>query len=512
MRNRAEFVRVVTAATFGVWALGLPGCDAQQKSDDNAQPWGDEEAPLASCNYRNPFSSEPECKEYTGEDWTIEDAQLDCETGLAGGAGVYADGERCELNPRLGTCTVEVDIGKEYRLFVGGDDSSKCDGAELACTGFVSGTFVPAGVCTSGETEDGHTVFIWPYKTCEEPIAGEEAGQGADGTVCVWNSIAGCVEEGRDFRDYGSCDVVQTNRPYYPVSPYANAEDDDPRLEDAEYLKELAWVAEQTTSCGCVCCHSSAAPEGPAIWRVDGEALWPDQMSDTAIGMFAGYIDSSALGAFDPEDNNGFDRLQSAMSSTDPERMVAFWQGEMDRRGLTGDDMSDEPPLGQNLLDQIRYELPDCGEGEGIDSRGLINWTSDFNLRYLYILEEDSANPGVPPNFDIPEGVLWRVDITHDGQPLASGVPYGSLPPTAIQVVPDAGVNPPELVTGKRYHLYGLYDVALPATRCVFVMPKLKKSGNGGCNMLVAEQGAVGGLAILAMLGIRRRRRSPSAA
>ena len=48
--------------------------------------------------------------------------------------------------------------------------------------------------------------------------------------------------------------------------------------------------------------------------------------------------------------------------------MVAFWQAEMDRRGLTADDMSDEPPVGANLLDQVTYDLPDCEPGDGIDA------------------------------------------------------------------------------------------------------------------------------------------------
>ena len=186
--------------------------------------------------------------------------------------------------------------------------------------------------------------------------------------------------------------------------------------------------------------------------------------------MFAGYIDSSALGAYPPEDNNGFDRERTAMPSTDPERMVAFWQAEMDRRGLTADDMSDEPPVGANLLDQVTYELPDCEPGDGIDADGVITWSRDFDVRYLYVLEEGSDNPGLPPNFDMPEGILWRIDVPHDNAPMVSGVTYGSAPAGVNQIVPAEGA-PVELVPGQRYNLYALYDVALPIARCVFQVP-----------------------------------------
>ena len=216
-------------------ATALMSCGGSTSQDTQA-PVEVEEAPLARCDYRNPFSSEPECKEYRGDDWTTEDAQFDCETNLAGGAGTYTPDASCELDVVLGTCWVETEPGMEYLLHVGGDQSDQCPGAELACTAFVSGAFTPLGVCASGTSEDGHTVFIWPYQSCEEPIEGEEPGAGPDGSVCVWNSIDGCVEEGRDFRDYGSCDVVFTNRPYYPVDPYGSAAEDDPRLSDGDYL------------------------------------------------------------------------------------------------------------------------------------------------------------------------------------------------------------------------------------------------------------------------------------
>ncbi len=491
------------AYTFAVLSM-LVACGDKDVGADSAQP--EPVSGLGTCEYRNAFTSAPECKDYTGDAWTLESAAQDCETGIVGGAGTFTEDGICDLNPILGVCTTSSDEGLEYSYQLGGDDASGCSGAELACTTFAGGVFEEAGVCMSGEAEDGHTVFIWPYETCEQPLEDEPEGEGPDGDVCTWNLISGCTEEGRDFRDYGSCDVVFTNRPYYSVDPYGNAADDDPRLSDDAYLEELSWVTEQVKSCACVCCHSSAAADGPAIWGVEDEVLWPEQMSDTAVGMFAGYIDSSALGAFPPEENNGFDREQTAMPSTDPERMVAFWLDEMDRRGLSPDDLADEPPVGQDILEQVYYDLPDCGSGEGVDAEGIIRWTDDFDARYAYILEEGSDNPGIPPNFDMPEGVIWRVDVPHDGQPFSSGITYGKLPETSFQVFPDDGSAPPELVPGKRYHLYVLYDLVLPIGRCVFEMPEAES--NDGCSTAGSPVDSVWLLLAGGLLMRRRRERA----
>lgn len=483
------------------WTVLVAGLAACGEPEDTGQT---EAPPLAKCEYRNVFTSEPECKDYTGSAWTLDSAAADCETAIVGGAGTFVEGESCALTPMLGTCVVESDENLEYVFQIGGDDADGCSGAELACTSFAAGAFEPTGVCTSGEGEDDHTVFIWPYETCEEPLEGEEDGDGPDGSVCVWNLISGCTEEGRDYRDYGSCDVVFTNRPYYPVDAYDHAEDDDPRLSDEDYMAELEWVTEQTAACACVCCHSDAAPDGASIWGIDGDVLWPDQMSDTAIGMFAGYVDSSALGAFPADENNGFDRENSAMPTTDPERMVAFWRNELNRRGLDESDMADEPPVGQTLLEQIEYSLPDCEGGDGMDADGNLIWESDFVARYVYVLEEGSENPGLPPNFDMPEGILWRVDIPYDGQPMTSGVPYGQLPTTAMQQVPEGG-EAPELVPGQRYHLYVLYDVALPVARCVFEAPEVRSGGCSTTGAQITPRLWLGVLMVGWLLGMRRR-------
>ncbi len=481
-----------------VLALTLTATSCGPAAPEGLVPDGE---PIARCNYRNPFSSNDECREYWGDSWSLESAAADCETDIAGGAGQFMEGEGCALPTILGTCVRLEEEGFGFTTHLGGESESECANAQLACESFARGNYIADGLCADGGSGDSQAIFIWPYETCEDPLDGEPPGQSPGDQVCTKNLISGCTEEGRDFRDYGSCDTVFTNRPYYPVEPYSVAPEDDPRLDDPEYLEELEWVTSQTRSCACVCCHSSEAPEGPSIWGIDRDLLWIDQMSDTAVGMFAGFIDSSALGAYPPEDNNGFNRTDSSLPTTDPERMVAFWRGEMERRGLTAEDMEDEPPVGAVLLDQITYELPDCEGKTRVSANGEISWTSDYNLRYLYVLEEGSLNPGLPPDMDMPEGVLWRVDVPADGQPMQSGVTYGELPPTAIQRVPADGSAPPPLERGRRYHLYGLFDVALPQERCVFEYPE-----TGSCALAPARGSATAVFALLGLIGLRRRR------
>lgn len=41
---------------------------------------------------------------------------------------------------------------------------------------------------------------------------------------------------------------------------------------------------------------------------VDLGVVWLDSISDPGLAMMAGLADSTALGAFPPEENNGFDR------------------------------------------------------------------------------------------------------------------------------------------------------------------------------------------------------------
>jgi hypothetical protein len=208
------------------------------------------------------------------------------------------------------------------------------------------------------------------------------------------------------------------------------------------------------------------------MWSVDDGPLFIDSMSDTAISMFAGYIDSSALGGFDPADNNGFDRLNSALPTTDVPRMIAFFQAEFERRGIEEDWANSQRAIGGPLVEQRAYVPTDCPEEVGINPDGTIRWTVDRYARYLYVLRPDSVNPGIPPNQDLPEGTIWRIDLPHDEMPLLSGsITYGVVPPQMKQAFPTDNEIPEPLVSGERYYLYILQDVALPIERCIAVAP-----------------------------------------
>ncbi len=87
------------------------------------------------------------------------------------------------------------------------------------------------------------------------------------------------------------------------------------------------------------------------------------------------------------------------------------------------------------------------------------------------MLDQGSANPGVPPNLDLPTGTRWRLDVPPTGTPVASGVTYGRTPTGATQRFPAEG-SPQPLVAGSTYYLYVLLDVGIPLTRCTFVYPR----------------------------------------
>ncbi|MCA9567181.1 MAG: proteinase inhibitor, partial [Myxococcales bacterium] len=191
-----------------------------------------------------------------------------------------------------------------------------------------------------------------------------------------------------------------------------------------------------------------------------------DTLDDDGLGMLAGWVDSTAFGAFDPADNNGFDRETTGLPTTDIDRMVAFLEGELARRGFEEADFADTKPFGGPLYDQLFGFSPEaCRDGQGIASDGTITWTGG-GARYVYVMAEDSANPGVPPNLDIPEGTVWRLDVAPDSDPIDSGLAYGSTPAGTSQAVPATG-DAPALKAGTTYYLYVARDVYQPITRCL---------------------------------------------
>ena len=418
------------------------------------------------CDYTNPFSQGAECREYVGSGWTADAVQADCDTQM-GSATLEA---ACASDGVLGRCILDGGGPDEVHVVSYGDDEGSCAITRTGCETFAGGTFEPEGVCAGEDPTGtggggGNTPFIQPTLECRDPIEGEEPGQGPNGQVCTWQLISAATEEGRRYEDYADCNVVYSQRPYYTAPP--NEATDDPRMDDPTYASEVDWVRSQIESTACVCCHSDIAPMGASNWNVDAPGNWVGTFDDTGLAFSVGWIDSTSFGAFAPEDNNGFDR-RYGIPTTDPERMRAFFLGELEHRGLVEDDFGDEPAFGGPLYSQLVYEPGECENGERVDRDGTIHWDGG-DARYVYVLAADAANPTVPPNLDLPEGTLWRVDVPWDEEAeIASGeVRYGETPGFASQRFP-VDAEPAPLQEGEQYYLYVLSDVAIPQTRCIF--------------------------------------------
>jgi hypothetical protein len=259
---------------------------------------------------------------------------------------------------------------------------------------------------------------------------------------------------------------VLTQRPFWPVPPAGESDPNDPRLQDAAFLDELEWAKEQIEASGCVCCHDSRQNDGQVgQWDISHEPIWLDTISDSGLALFAGFADSSVLGAYPPEQNHGFDRTATGIPTTDTERMRAFVVAELTRRGITEDEARAVAPFGGPIYTNQVAVPQACGEGVGIDQNGIVHWTGG-DARYLYVMEQSSKNPGVPPNLDLPEGTLFRLDVLASQEPIESGVQYGTAPEGAFQRVPTSG-EAPELERDTRYHLTVLRDVGVPIANCI---------------------------------------------
>jgi hypothetical protein len=191
-----------------------------------------------------------------------------------------------------------------------------------------------------------------------------------------------------------------------------------------------------------------------------------DSLEDSGLALGANWIDSTALGAYPAEENNGFARTLSGFPSTDPARMQRFFERELAHRGRTRESFASAEPFGGPIYAQLVYRPQRCADGYGVDRDGVIQWAGG-PARYLYVLEEGAANPGVPPNLDLPRGTRWRVDVPPTGTPFRTGLRYGIVPPGATQRFPPSGAPTP-LVAGATYYLYVLLDVGIPITRCTF--------------------------------------------
>jgi hypothetical protein len=238
-------------------------------------------------------------------------------------------------------------------------------------------------------------------------------------------------------------------------------------MSDPAYVSELNWVRSQVAASACVCCHSNRiAPDGPSNWYIEAPGNWMHTFGDSGLALGAGWVDSSTFGAFPAEQNNGFSRTISGFPSTDPPRMQRFFERELMHRGRTRASFEGTEPFGGPIYAQTTFRPQPCADGYGVGADGVVRWAGG-RARYLYVLDGGSANPGVPPNFDLPQGTRWRVDVPPTGAPIASGVTYGTLPMGATQRFPAMGAPAP-LVAGQSYYLYVLLDVGIPITRCTF--------------------------------------------
>ncbi|MCG8418374.1 MAG: hypothetical protein MJE77_10570 [Proteobacteria bacterium] len=307
---------------------------------------------------------------------------------------------------------------------------------------------------------------IPPYLDCRDPLPGDTTDS-PTGKVCTNVHISGATEEGKRFEQYASCDVVRTQRPYWPAEPKGLPSPTDPRLQDQDFMTELAWVTDQLRSTGCVCCHSSSILAAPSQWDIEMEGIWTDALDSRGAAIMGGQLASQMLGHYPSQDNNGFDRDHTGMPTTDVARMQAFFRADLERRGVTQEEINNMEPLGGGFIDAILNEEPTpCEEGQGVNQDGTLTWTDNKGARYVYVMNEDSSNPRTPPNH-VPEGTLWLLQVSPSDQPVASGLRYGSCPPGASQTIPSTG-EPPALVRGQSYHLYVLEDVLKPITNCTF--------------------------------------------
>jgi len=164
--------------------------------------------------------------------------------------------------------------------------------------------------------------------------------------ICTPISISGATEEGLNFHEYASCDVVRTQRPFRPVPVPNRSQPNDPRLNDPSFQAELAWLTQQVRSTGCACCHDTSAGYKSAMWDVAQGTIWTDQLTVRGLGILSGRISSKIFGNIPPEYNNGFDRSVTGIPTNDLARMKAFFEQEIQRLGITEDMFKKQKPIG----------------------------------------------------------------------------------------------------------------------------------------------------------------------
>lgn len=415
---------------------------------------------IGHCEYTGPNSKLPECKDYLGA-WKVDVAEKDC----ADLRGTFEGGSICAPSTSLGMCLFGSKP-EQNRTYIVSENTAKCGGARTGCEVFGGGYWEPSALC--GGANDELVVLENPFKeprqVCFTPDAGEQ--------VCVWESIHGATREGRSFREDAQCSNSMSGRPYYPKVADARYEQPDARRSDRVYLAEEAWVRSQINATSCVCCHSSAAPEGASVFDIDREGSLANQLTDRGIGHGSALVNSIPLGAFPAAINNGFSKSDyehpdySVFLTTDPARMKRFWLREAEHRALTAASFIGVPDGFGPLSEQLSFKPEPCTGSEDIASDGTITWGRG-RARYVYVMEATAHAPTVFPNLNLPADTLWRLDVPPEGAPLTSGsVKYGVVPEGTSQRFPVAGA-PAALISGRSYFLYVSADQMLPITRCL---------------------------------------------
>jgi hypothetical protein len=352
-------------------------------------------------------------------------------------------------------------------------------GAAAARLGWAAMAVFAAAACDEAAAppaDDGITYRseVSPVTRVEDALPGvvippfQRCAPGPDGAeLCTWVSIAGATAPGERFADRADCAVVRTQRPYFARPPAGTTRPGDPRLSDAAFMADLAWARDQLRSTGCACCHDSVTGGvAPSQWDIGAEGIWLDTITDSGLALFSGLADSSVLGAYPRDQNHGFDREATGVPTTDTARMRRISIAELARRGLSEAQAAAVPPFGGPIY-QNQVRVPEaCGPGAGIDPEGKVHFPWG-EARYVYVLEQGSKNPGVPPNLDRPAGTLWRLDVLASRPGLASGLAYGRTPPGSFQDLPAASPAP-ALVRGRTYQLAVLFDVGFPIVNCLF--------------------------------------------
>lgn len=305
--------------------------------------------------------------------------------------------------------------------------------------------------------------YPYPFESCRPSKTGP-------GHVCVQNYIAGAVSGGQEFVDYGQCETVREQRPYWFVPPKGGDDPNDPRLQDAAFKKEYDWVVSQIRSVGCSCCHTAKSGVKSTKWDLDAKGVFADQLSAFGLAVFTGEnVDFHRLARFDPKDNYGFDQSRTAVPTQDPQRFKAFFMAEAQRRGISVEELRAQRRFPGGAFDVVKDQPTTiCEPGIGVRGDGSIHWGKDA-VRYVYVMKKGTENPLGPPSLHRPEGTIWSLRMISAAEPLVSGLAYGERPNGARQEVPAWDQKPAALKAGESYKLFVAKDMLKTSVNCEFV-------------------------------------------